>query len=1130
MRWSTYVLIVIVVLLMMMTGTPLFAGDSEPVLELELPEPLGRDWEPAWVSWDVALGSDDVPVGSMRVATADGGTVMGYARVYEPANQKGKRRAAIYAHVGLRANEVKTLHVEPGVPTFPILTAFNDEAGVVNLASDLLAVEAPMIQLAFRGVHEDAEVPPPIFSVRRRDGEKLARGRIIGLERVQRIEAAIDEPISHTLRHQTRYECEGGRSYAVTITLTAHEPVVIVEEDFSQVAEGRFVLDLSPKSQITHGHGRGRLHPSGEGKLERGYEIDFREEWTGRIQPFYAWWNDYGLWWSAYKPDGDYIGILPLEPTQWTNPAYNPIEVHTGQPDKVDVQFPFRKGTRKWAIVFGEADEALKTSVGGANLMMKQAIRLGQNPLNDVKDMTLIWPGMDDIGYPHLLCSYGDVPDIRWKARTHPLFREVFENNPDAPNDPAGLYLAMGDEKHARQATDDLIADLRGWVEDALDGSNYGEAMCAIGFTRPLRRSALIFDLVAGSDSMTADERNYCLRAFAFLAYCLYDEERWPPRYQAFARGNVNFHSDDYTCRAAVVALLKGHPMQRKWMDYVSRELRFEFDSSVYPGGAWCEAPNYQGFTMHYLMIAVRIMQLNGFEDFSTEPRFKATMDYFFRIQTPRDVRVGHHMLPTVGDTTSYYHSQSLQNVFAWAAALFAETDPDLAGRMMFAWKRGGSIVFGAHGLQSGAGWTQPLQLIDPSIPARPPTRPLPSERLPGYGAIFRNNWNTDRESYFLFKMGQADQHYDSDEGSFHWYALGRPISLDFGCMYNPSIVQPWLHSTLDFGRQVAWTRGEVTTFHSLPQVDLAVGELAVNDIQRVPDLPGQQLPEGEDLIERGKRFISWRRQVLFVKGPDYVVLRDDIDDADNKLPTGWSVQVMSDGYEVDGPCAKLRGQHGVDLQVLAIQPVGASFKTSRWGYDAEKAPEWIPGAEDWSIREEQTALHLQAGVDDDYLVALVPNRSDEAAPVLRRVSDDVVSIRHAGGEDLVMFAGQGGLIQADDVTFSGQVGIVRQREEAVELHILDGVSMRIPGMIAQFPGPVSLEISPGRIRGHCDGEVRTCFLHWLDNVPPIPANLTIDGQPAYAYSTFDGYLSFTVTDGPHRFEVTYDMTKPGAP
>ena len=77
------------------------------------------------------------------------------------------------------------------------------------------------------------------------------------------------------------------------------------------------------------------------------------------------------------------------------------------------------------------------------------------------------------------------------------------------------------------------------------------------------------------------------------------------------------------------------------------------------------------------------------------------------------------------------------------------------------------------------------------------------------------------------------------------------------------------------------------------------------------------------------------------------------------------------------------------------------------------------------------------------------------------------------------------------------------------------------------YAGPVTLELRPeqGKLTGVCDGQARTCFLHWTDP-PTTPARLTVDGEETYAYSTFDGYLSFTVPAGRHRFEVTYDMAR----
>jgi hypothetical protein len=156
----------------------------------------------------------------------------------------------------------------------------------------------------------------------------------------------------------------------------------------------------------------------------------------------------------------------------------------------------------------------------------------------------------------------------------------------------------------------------------------------------------------------------------------------------------------------------------------------------------------------------------------------------------------------------------------------------------------------------------------------------------------------------------------------------------------------------------------------------------------------------------------------------------------------------------------------------------------------------------------------------------LVPYRHEENPPDIEPVRPDVVRVRYGDTEDLVLIAGERGLIEAGDVRFAGQVGIVRRTSDAVVLHIVEGVSLRVPEMIAQFPGPVTLELRPGLITGVCDGAARSCFLHWTAP-PPTPARLTIDGKSTPVYSTFDGYLRFSVEAGPHRFRVQYP-SRPG--
>lgn len=1099
------------------------------IADWTISEQLDRDWDEQWITRLVSVPPGIRDKWMLAVVNEDGREVRSEFGVAEENADGSVAKALAMVRTRLEAGQSRRFRIVRRDPQERFSVAFIPDLAPQyherRVHYDFARVHSWSGTRSFDPPVSVEEVGPPVRSVEANKPTIRSSGirfQLKGLPPLRSINAVGLPRTSLIDWREARYEFADGSEYVCRYGIIPDESVIVFQEDFRKLDGGELVLDLSDPGGLTHGHGRGRLAPPGKGKLISGYAIDFSREWTGRIQPFYAWWKDYGLWWAAYRPDGGYVGILPLKPSEWLNPVPNTIYVKTGPDKQVQTVLPFHKGTRTWAIVLATPDEALRESPGGANLMMRQAIRLGQNPLDKVKDMALTWPGMDTIEYPHLLCRPADIPAIRDKARTHPLFKRVLENYPEAPEDPVGLYLATGDESLARRGIDELIKQLRGWVEQTLNGGNYGESLCAIPFTRPLRTLALAFDVLAASPSMTAAERNWCLRTFAFLAYCLYDENRWPARNQGFHRGNVNFHSDDYTCRAALVALLLGHPMQKQWMDYVEREMRLEFETCVSPGGAWCEAPNYQGFTMHYLIIAMRLMQLNGFADFAGEPRFRETMDYFFRIQTPFDVRAGCHMLPTVGDTTSSYHSQSLQNVFAWTAGLLREKDPDLAGRMMHAWKRGGSVLFGKHGLGFGQGWLQPLLLIDPDIPEAVPPAPLTSERLPGYGALLRNNYGTDRESYFLFKMGPIDQHFDSDEGSFHWYALGRPISLDFGCMYQPSIEQPWLHSTLDFDRRRAWSQGEIRRFVSLPDVDFCSGHSLVKSLQRVPDVPEQPLPAGmSGEIEWNKFRIGWRREVLFVKGPDYVVIRDDLDGDSHRLPTGWTVQVLASDAKVDGRQAQFTGRCGVDLVALLAEPPQAELAISSWGYTSEPAPDWLSPNPMPAVAETQIALHATARPSEDYLAVLAPHRHDNPAPRLSSSGAGAAQIEHGHQRDLVFFTPEKGRQTTDGVTLDGRVGFVRTGAGATLIALLDGESIETPMITVRCPGPLTLRISGDRVAGSCDGPARTCTLRW----PTSPGRLssaTIDGQAVRAEISANE-IGVTLPAGRHEFGMTFD-------
>jgi hypothetical protein len=438
---------------------------------------------------------------------------------------------------------------------------------------------------------------------------------------------------------------------------------------------------------------------------------------------------------------------------------------------------------------------------------------------------------------------------------------------------------------------------------------------------------------------------------------------------------------------------------------------------------------------------------------------------------------------------------------------------------MMYAWERAGRMLVGAHNLGPGSGWTYPLCLIDPTIPSVPPDPPLHSRRFPGFGAVLRNNWGTDHESLFLFKMGKAAAHYDNDEGTFHWYAHGIPLCLDFGNMYKPSVDQPWLHSTLAFNERKAWSTGDITRMDTFDGLDFTLGRMTVQHVQATSRLPSEPNP-GEPILY-GHEWVLWRRQILFVKGPDYIVIRDDLEDAKNRVPTEWSLQVLADEVKTGPGRASFTGQLGMDLDVVFAEPPSANLQTGRWGHQGEEQPDWYTDFPLSGMGETQISLHARAPSSGDYLAALFPYRHDEKPPEMDAIQPGLLRISHSGVEDLVFFSNRWGAIETDGVRFSGRVGLIRRERGKRTVWLLDGDGAEFDDFYFTCQGPLSLEIGEASLRGESKGTARTLSGKWAA-YPGIPV-VTVDGERIECDSTPDGYFFFTIPEGDRRFEVRYE-------
>jgi len=1102
------------------------AGSVEVLATFQINEPLSRDWSPEWVTFRADLKSGAAAPGDLWVTTPDASPVEHAIRV-ESTHPDGSAESVIASvFTGLGADETKTfllvrapaLAAERPAP----VSIKDDGQDHAILVSDRLEVMVPAANVLFEEPAAPEDVPPPILGIRRPGGSWVAPSRITGTAPVRSVRTEVLPRPAHIAACRVVYDLAGGGTYEVVLELPSHDPVLLVEEDFMDCATGALVLDLRTGHEPTTGHWR--LHrPSPKKRNPRGrehhYPLDFSEPSTLTLQPFFSWYEDQAVWWGSYSKWGPgYLCLFATQPTKWINPLVNLPRIVTEPGPVLEARLPLRAGKRRWGIIFCAKEESSVENPDADPVVYGIMIRHGENPLDKVKDMVFDWPGCEKTKYPRLLCSRDDVPAIREKARSHPLFNRILEQHPDDPRDPAGLYLATGSEAAASEALEELLSFLRMKIDDLFsNGYTSGSNVC-IGHSRPVRDHAFVYDLIADSPVMTEEDRRYCRHALTFLASVMTDQDYWPTKEQGIPRGNINFHSDWYTCVVVAAGLLPGHPDYDRWLRWGESEMDLEFDRNVFPGGAWMEAPNYHMFTMHYLLLAAVVLQRAGFKDFSKDPRVRATMHYAMETQTPVDPRAHHAMLPTMGDTTSWYHSQSLQVNFAWMASL-AKDDPRFAGNMMYAWERAGRMIVGVHNLGPGSGWTYPLCLIDPTIPPVPPEPPLRSRAFPGFGAVLRNNAGTKRESMFLFKMGKAAHHYDNDEGTFHWYARGIPLCLDFGNMYSPSVDQPWLHNTLAFNERKVWSTGNITKMNSLGGLDYTVGQITVQHVQatsRLPDEPGP----GEPILY-GHEWVLWRRQVLFVKGPDYIVLRDDLEDAKGRVPTEWSLQVLADEAKVGPGRATFTGQLGMDLDVVFAEPAAAMLDTDEWSHPGKEQPDWFTDFPLSAMGERQISLHARAQSGGDYLAALYPYRHEEEPPRMEPVSKGLLRIGYPGAEDLVFFSNGWEAVESDGARFSGRVGIVRREAGKRTVWVLEGDGAEFEDFYFTCPGPIRLEIGERSLEGDSDGPARTLSGKWAE-YPGIPV-LTVDGERVEVDSTPDGFFFFTIPEGPHQFRVRYE-------
>ncbi|MCC5847188.1 MAG: hypothetical protein JJU29_03765 [Verrucomicrobia bacterium] len=470
----------------------------------------------------------------------------------------------------------------------------------------------------------------------------------------------------------------------------------------------------------------------------------------------------------------------------------------------------------------------------------------------------------------------------------------------------------------------------------------------------------------------------------AAMGYIVTDLDAWPGWHQGWSPGNPNFHTDKYMGAIYIGSAMRDHPHSDEWLGFGYENFMEDIDKVLLaPDGVGYECPGYSGYSLKHQLELARIFLNTGFGNpVTANPLFKETGRWHRKLITPFNHRINLRHAAPIGDTHRW--TSGLGHGFGSLASFYAEKDPEFASEMQGAWQ----LL-----LDSGMRLRNRLrtQLIDADATI-PPMDPMDmdwdSETFYGFGAILRNNFGSERESFLTVKAGPTRGHYHNDELAYHFYSHGEPISLDYNCSYTPRGDHAALHNSMTFGREGTvrhnqrnanvqgmeqiFSTANAGGFGSSEFADVFVAERRSNSVNMTPLYP-EDHEFGRSYEGREVSPIVHRRLISMVKHEegspfaDYLVVRDE---TQSEEAQAVNIHLLSRELSVDGNLITATGQHKMDMALYVAEATDLKIDQRHWSY----SDSWMmsPGEQytfrvgetmdEWAARME--ALKREHGVD----------------------------------------------------------------------------------------------------------------------------------------------------------------------
>ena len=589
----------------------------------------------------------------------------------------------------------------------------------------------------------------------------------------------------------------GPSFYRSTIEMQAGQPSILIEDDTG--TDLRYTLDIYRGLEPDQARYRG--HHSGS--IENGREPDGRQyrQWherpamdairdlhynrdpppIRRMAVWDPWVYDSGWYWQLYNskaaPHANLLGIFAGPASQAIGAADSGAGIFTAPGPVAGIAFEARRRSPDarvfprvriaWGIFIGEKGADLGDPYKVQNIARQMNLHGGIN-LNKVYRCRTDFPD-PPAGQP-MFMPRAAVDAVIARVRSDPeYYHRLYEAEPtsrpllDMWRDPSG------------RKREELTASIAATAHDLLDALVNGDGIYDFRFHYwhgglEMTRQAVRINAVLPDARAKA--------AAALFASVLWDSDFVP----LFEGHGLNLGTANMPVQQNQYRDLYAIFLSRDRQGAVRRALT-NLSQTVNLSGAAMGSSHYIGASMGPLLTTLQQLQTAGVADaFRDEPRLARFAEFYLNLLTPPEPRFGgDRKVVSIGDG-----STESSELYGQLSTGFAAADPALSARLMAAWWHSGAMHSGFHG--------STILKIDENLPVANPH--LGDATFPGWFTVLRNGWGTRNETAVWLVDGDFYRdHAHEDNGTVVIYALGAPLSVDWGSMYSPPSPGAFMHS-----------------------------------------------------------------------------------------------------------------------------------------------------------------------------------------------------------------------------------------------------------------------------------------------------------------------------------------------